>query len=102
MSLNWTRYCNSIYLLYIMTWTWTNQDADNIAKQAYDSVKNQNIQLETYKQNLSSSYSTDDQMTEYMLANITWYSVVNNTLFYVYYALLIVVLYILIFLKKME
>jgi len=71
-----------------------------VLQDQYNVLYNQNIQLAKYKQNIKDNYSTDDQMSEYLLTRNTTFSIVNTALFYVYYALLIVVAYILFFVKK--
>ena len=62
-----------------------------------DAFNKQNAALSNTIQNMDELYSTNDQKVNYQSAQIDFLNTVNTALYYVYFALLIVVAFILLF-----
>ena len=60
-------------------------------------VQNQNEALDQTLTNMKDLYSTDDQKVNYQSAQIDYLITINSILYYIYFALLIVVGFILVF-----
>ena len=60
-------------------------------------LTNQNTELKNVIQNMDELYSTNDQKVNYQSAQINFLNTVNTALYYIYFALLIVVAFILLF-----
>lgn len=68
----------------------------------YSIVNKQNIVVASAIQNTMDLYSTDEQKSQYQLAQSANLDTINMAFYYVYFALLIVVAYILIFNSQMN
>ena len=62
-----------------------------------ESLTKQNAELEVVIQNMSELYSTDDQKVNYQSIQIDFINTINYVLYIVYFALLVVVAFILLF-----
>ena len=67
----------------------------NLDYNYYNSIVNQNEQLDTEIQNYKNNYSTDDQKVFYQSQQVNYLNVWNNYLFIIYYVFLIILCYFL-------
>lgn len=63
----------------------------------YNTINSQNIALTTILQNMNALYSTDDQKSLYQSAQNTTLNTAIYVLYFIYFALLIVIAFILVF-----
>ena len=68
----------------------------------YNSIVNQNKQLDTEIQNYKNNYSTDDQKVFYQSQQVDYLNLFNSYLFIIYYALLVVLCYFLYYSKTLS
>lgn len=76
------------------------QQADEISKfdqTSYDIINDQNITLESTIQNMNALYSTDDQKSLYQSEQNSTLNTAIYVLYFIYFALLIVIAFILVF-----
>ena len=68
----------------------------------YNSIVNQNKQLDTEIQNYKNNYSTDDQKVFYQSQQVDYLNLFNSYLFIIYYSLLVVLCYFLYYSKTLS
>ena len=100
MSLNHTNLVNLIIMqkynqliMYIIM-------SKSVQEQQYDSVKDQNAELEKKKIILQDTYSTDHQRVVYQSEESANLDIINRALFYTYFAFFVVVVYIVGFVMQ--
>lgn len=74
----------------------------NLDKNFYNSIVNQNKQLDAEIQNYKNNYSTDDQKVFYQSQQVDYLNLFNSYLFIIYYALLVVLCYFLYYSKTLS
>jgi hypothetical protein len=74
----------------------------NLDKNFYNSIVNQNKQLDAEIQNYKNNYSTDDQKVFYQSQQVDYLNLFNSYLFIIYYALFLVLCYFLYYSKTLS
>jgi uncharacterized protein YdcH (DUF465 family) len=74
----------------------------NLDKNFYNSIVNQNNQLDTEIQQYKNNYSTDDQKVFYQSQQVDYLNIFNSYLFIIYYAFLIIFCYFLYYSNTMS